>query len=58
MKHFWDIDRHQDVAENIRKYIISNEAEYGSVENPLSLHRTASNQTVLISKIPCIINDK
>ena len=58
MKRFSDIDKYQDIAESIHKYIISNEAKYGSVENPLSIHRPASNETAFISKIPFIINDK
>ena len=57
MINFLDIDEHQDAAKNIRKKI-SNETEYGSVEDPLSMHRTASNQTVLVSEIPYVINDE
>ena len=58
MINFSGIDKHQDVAESIRKKIISNETEYGSVEDRLSMHRTGSNKTVLLSEIPSIINDE
>ena len=44
-------DEHQDVAESTHKRIISNETEYGSVEDPLSMHRTGSNKTALVSEI-------
>ena len=30
----------------------------GSVEDPLNMHRTASNETILISEIPNIINEE
>ena len=36
----------------------SDETEYDSVEDPLSIHRTASNETALVSEIPYIINDE
>ena len=32
--------------------------EFGSVEDPLNMHRTASNETVLVSEIPGIFNDE
>ena len=38
MTHFSGIDEHEDVAESIHKNIISNETEYDSVEDPLSVH--------------------
>ena len=38
--------------------IISNETEYGSVEDPLSMHRTISNETTLLSEFLSIINNK
>ena len=45
-----------------RKYsqkIISNETEYDSIEDPLNVHRTASNETAFVSaKVSYIINDK
>ena len=37
---------------------MSNETEHGSVKDPLSMHRTASNETALVSEIPYIINYK
>ena len=37
---------------------ISTETEYGSVEDPLSKHRTGSNETTLVSEIPNITNDE
>ena len=53
-----DIDEHQDVAQGVHKKIISNETEYDSVEDSLSIHRTASNETNLVSAVPYIINDE
>lgn len=38
------------------KKIISNETEYCSVENPLSMHKTRSNKTAVVLKIPSAIN--
>ena len=38
--------------------IISNKTEYGSVEDPLSMHRTRSNETTLLSEFLSIINNK
>ena len=32
--------------------------EYASVEDPLNMHRTASNETNLVSEIPNIINEE
>ena len=32
------------------------ETEFGSVEDPLNMHRTASNEKSLVSEIPYIIN--
>ena len=40
------------------KKIISSETEYGSVEDPLSMHRTGPNETTLPSEIPYTINDE
>ena len=34
------------------------EAEYASVEDPLNMHRTATNEITLISEIPNIINEE
>ena len=44
MISFLDIDKHQDVTESIPTKVISNETEYGSVEGPLSMNRTGSNE--------------
>ena len=38
--------------------IILKETEYGSVENPLRMHRTGSNKTALVSEVPYIIIKK
>ena len=57
MINFLDIDEDQDAAKNICKKT-SNETEYGSVEYPISIHRTASNQTAVVSEIPNVINDE
>ena len=56
MINFSDIDKHQD--ESIHRVIISNEIEYGSVEDPLSMHRTGSNETAIVSEILYVINDE
>ena len=34
------------------------ETEFASVEDPLNMHKTASNETTLASEIPNIINDE
>ena len=36
----------------------ASEAEYASVEDPLNMHRTATNKTTLISEIPNIIDEE
>ena len=43
MTNFSVTDEHQDVAESIHTKNISIGTEYGSVEDPLSKHRTGSN---------------
>ena len=58
MINFSGIGKHQDVTESIHTKVISNETEYGSVEDPLSMHRTGSNETALVLEIPSIINDE
>ena len=58
MINFSGINKHQDVAESIHKKIISNETEYGSVEDPLSMHRNGSNKKALVSKFRSIINEE
>ena len=45
-------------SNSIHKNIISNETEYDSVEDPLSMRRTASNDTAPVSEVPYIINDE
>ena len=45
----------KEITENIND---RSETEFASVEDPLILHRTASNETTLVSEIPNIINDK
>ena len=37
---------------------ISNETEYGSAEHPLSMHRTISNEKLLVSEFSYIIYNK
>ena len=56
--NFSDFDENSDVAESIRKRVISYETEYGSVEDWWSMLRTASNESALDSEIPYIINDE
>ena len=34
------------------------ETEFNSVEDPLNMHRTVLNQTILVSEIPNIINQE
>ena len=34
------------------------EIEYASVEDPLKIHRSTSNETALVSEIPNIINEE
>ena len=71
MLNFSDINENQEETESVTKNGISNvkeinkndnenasEAEYVSVEDPLNMHRTATNETTLISEIPNIINEE
>ena len=58
MINFLSTDKHQDITESIHKNVISNETEYGSVEDPLSMPRTGLNEVALVSEIPSIINDE
>ena len=44
----------KEMAENIND---RSKAEFASVEDPLNMHRTASNETTFVSEIPNIIND-
>ena len=41
-----------------KKVKIDPETEYASVEDHLSMHRTASNETTLVSEFPNITNEK
>ena len=56
MKSLSGIDKHQDVTESVA--VVSVETLIGSVEDPLSMHRTGSNETTLVLEIPSIINDE
>ena len=58
MLNFSGIDKHHVVTESNHTNVISNETEYGLVEDLLSMHSTGSNETVLVSEIPSIINDE
>ena len=69
MFRFFDIVKVQRVKESITEKIIFDSTQisqsitdtktrYASVESPLSMHRTASNDTILISGIPNIIVNK
>ena len=58
MLNVWDIDENQDVAENIYKKVVLNETKYGSVEAPISMHKTAPIETILSSQILYITNDE
>ena len=71
MLNFSDINKIQEETESVTENGISdgkemnknnnenaNEAEYASVEDPLNMHRTATNETTLISDIPNIINEE
>ena len=42
-----------EMTENIND---RSETEFPSVEDPLNMHKTASNETILVSEIPNIIN--
>lgn len=53
-KFFLSIDKHQ----NVKKRTISNEIEYGSVQDPLSVYRSESNETFFISELLNIINNE
>ena len=57
MINFSGIHKHEDVTVSIHTKVISNETEYVSIEDPLSMHRTGSNETTLGLEIPSIIND-
>ena len=46
--NFSGTDQHQDVAESIHKTIISNKTEDDSVEDPLSMQKTGSNETAFV----------
>ena len=49
-----DSDR-KEMSENIND---RSETEFPLVQDPLNMHRTASDETILISDIPNIINKK
>ena len=52
------IDKHQDAGESIHIKIVTNETEYGSIEDALNMHRTGSYEISLVSEIPYMINDE
>ena len=56
--NFPSIDENEDVFDSIHKKNISNKTVYGSIEDSLSMHRTGSNETALVSDILRIINDE
>ena len=56
--NFPSIDEHEDVVDSIHKKNISNKTVYGSIEDSLSMHRTGSNETALVSDISRITNDE
>ena len=58
MINFSGIDKHQHVTESSHTKIVSNETERGSAEDPLSMQRTESNETAIVSGIPSITNDE
>ena len=67
---FSDIVKIQGQSECVSKKNVSNrkestenindrsETEFALVEDPLNMHRTASNEISLVSDIPNIINDE
>ena len=69
--NFPDINENQEESESVTENGISDgkemnknnnenarEAEYASVEDPLNIHRSATNETTPISEIPNIINEE
>ena len=71
MLNFSDTNENQQETESVTENSVSdgkemsknndknaNEAESVSAEDPLNMHRTATNETTLISEIPNIINEK
>ena len=70
MFKFSDVVEIQGQSESVTEKIISDgkemtgnwnnrsETEFNSVEDPLNMHRTVLNQTILVSEIPNIINQK
>ena len=58
-----EIIRFSHIEENVGKEITENindrsETEFASIEGPLSMHRTGSNETIVVFEIPNIIIDK
>ena len=43
---------------NAKENVNESETEYASVEDPRNIHRTASNETTLVSDIPNIVNNE
>ena len=50
-----NVSDRKESTENIND---RSETEFASVEDPLNMHRIASNETNLVSDIPNIINDE
>ena len=50
-----NVSDRKESTENIND---RSETEFASVEDPLNMHRIASNETTLVSDIPNIINDE
>ena len=43
---------------NAKENVNESKTEYASVEDPLNIHRTASNETTLVSDIPNIVSNQ
>ena len=56
--NFPSIDENEDVFDSIHKKNISNKTVYGSIEDSLSMHRTCSNETAVVSDISHITDDE
>ena len=54
MINFSGTGENQHVTASTHKKTTSNETEQGSVEDPLNMHRTGSNEAALVSEIPYI----
>ena len=43
---------------NVKENVNESKTEYASVEDPLNIHRTVSNETTLVSDIPNIVSNQ